>query len=112
MGFRGGYVDWPITRGAHHIEVKGNAFTSTTVLRYYFHQRATELCSEEGFNGYRMASQDTEVQTYRTQEAYRTETDCSIYRNSASCSSDTYPTGGLTYQRGTVVGEVVCMRPP
>lgn len=103
-GFSGGYVDWPTGPGRHHIEVNGNGYTSSSTLRYYFHRRAMELCSFEGFNGYVGAS-ETEANTMQMSPNYYEV--APRYGGGAYV----YEHGGATVTRYGAIGDIVCTEP-
>lgn len=97
-GLMGGYVDWPTGSGRHHIEVSGNGYTSATTLRMQLHERALELCHEDGFEGYDTLSQDAESRVSETPRDYSVD----------RFSGEIHESGGYRVRRSNVIADVAC----
>lgn len=49
MGFTGGYKDAHIRDNLYFVEISTNAYTDQSTAAQYFHRRAKEVCSENGY---------------------------------------------------------------
>ena len=60
---RGGYKDAHIRDNLYYVEIVTNAWTDEPTAAQYFHRRAKELCSENGYSDYSIRDErDTSVQ--------------------------------------------------
>jgi len=60
---RGGYKDAHIKDNLYYVEIVTNAWTDEPTAAQFFHRRAKELCSENGYSDYRIRDErDTSVQ--------------------------------------------------
>ena len=63
MAFKGGYRDTHIKDNIYFVEIATNAYTTQSTAAQYFHRRAQEVCTENGYRDYEMQGQrDTSTQ--------------------------------------------------
>lgn len=80
-GYFGGYTDRPLGNGQFLITYSGNGYTSAREVRSRAHQRATEVCRENGFTAYDVLDKDHDVDTaaYARCNGQGQSTDCSAH---------------------------------
>lgn len=62
-GWGGGYTDIPLGNDKYIVNFRGNGHTKASTVEKYAHQRAKELCKENGFSGYEMLDSQEKTDT-------------------------------------------------
>lgn len=99
IGFTGGYSETQLDVNMYQVYFSGNGYTSSQSAANMCLLRCAELCIKGGYNYFIIVDQahETNNSSYTTATRTQTSAKVDVYGNTAYGSSNSYTTGGQTY---------------
>lgn len=107
-GFKGGYYDYPAGgKNRYVVGFSGNGYTDSSTVREYTHRRASEICSENGFNEYKLLNQAQNDTYYATP----VQTNCSGTNSGNNFNANCTSSGGTLINKPNSELIIECEQP-